>query len=143
MIHAENLVAEQINTMVKESAISALKDLKNSILRYTQAIERLKVDPEEKRAVLDKYRNLDSQYRFAIPAFFQVGHFEIQLLSAYVQATNLHLLHMRDAVMFGLAIVIKGVLRCVQENTGTYGLYLLLILLFAKLIWHRRWLYAL
>nr|AIW52616.1 Cry1Ha-like protein [Bacillus thuringiensis] len=99
----EQLIDQRIETHVRNQAISRLEGLGDSYEVYIEALREWEASPNNEalqQDVRNRFSNTDNALITAIPILREQG-FEIPLLSVYVQAANLHLSLLRDAVYFG------------------------------------------
>ncbi|WP_353052927.1 insecticidal delta-endotoxin Cry8Ea1 family protein [Bacillus thuringiensis] len=102
--NVENLIDQKIDANTKRDGIAALNGLKALINDFTNALNLLKQNPTNeglKENVRTKYSILDAQFIFNINGLFSKPGSQTLLLTTYVEAANLHLLFIRDAVKFG------------------------------------------
>lgn len=99
----EQLIDQRIETHVRNQAISRLEGLGDSYEVYIEALREWEASPNNEslqQDVRNRFSNTDNALINAIPILREQG-FEIPLLTTYVQAANLHLSLLRDAVYFG------------------------------------------
>ncbi|PEV15978.1 hypothetical protein CN950_17415 [Bacillus cereus] len=100
MAAAEQMMDQKISNTVKETAIAQLKALHQDLLVFQQALDNLKnnQNPNDE----DKLKS-EVQTKFGIVhtffvnniAQFTISGYEVELLSTYAQAANLHLMFLR------------------------------------------------
>ncbi|AMR88562.1 MULTISPECIES: insecticidal delta-endotoxin Cry8Ea1 family protein [Bacillus cereus group] len=99
----EQLIDQRIEAHVRNQAISRLEGLGDSYEVYIESLREWEASPNNEslqQDVRNRFSNTDNALITAIPILREQG-FEIPLLTVYVQAANLHLSLLRDAVYFG------------------------------------------
>ncbi|XLP25897.1 insecticidal delta-endotoxin Cry8Ea1 family protein (plasmid) [Bacillus toyonensis] len=103
MLAAEELVNQAITDAVRSKALAELKGVHNTILLYKQAAEDWQNNPSDlalQERVRTQFRATNTVIAFAMPSFAVAGY-EVPLLSVCTQAADLHLLLLRETVLFG------------------------------------------
>ncbi|QWH75467.1 hypothetical protein EXW59_00900 (plasmid) [Bacillus mycoides] len=103
MNHVQALIKRELQNFAREQALRQLEGLGGNLNLYKEALAEWEQDcdnPTTKERVRDRFRILDGFFTQYIPVFRITGY-EVQLLSIYAKVTNLHLLLLRDASMFG------------------------------------------
>ncbi|PHG14137.1 hypothetical protein COI63_09085 [Bacillus toyonensis] len=101
---AEQLIQEKIAEYARGAAIAKLIGLKDVMMVYEGAFadwEKNQTDPQKQEAVRNEFRNANDIIVAAMPEF-AIKNYEIQLLTVYAEAANLHLTLLRDASIYGL-----------------------------------------
>ncbi|USP55729.1 Pesticidal crystal protein Cry1Ha (plasmid) [Bacillus thuringiensis] len=99
----EQLIDQRIETVERNRAIQTLIGLSNSYDVYIEALKEWENNPDNSASqerVRNRFRTTDDALITSIP-LLAIPNFEIATLSVYVQAANLHLSLLRDAVFFG------------------------------------------
>ncbi|MEC2969525.1 insecticidal delta-endotoxin Cry8Ea1 family protein, partial [Bacillus cereus] len=103
LLQIEQLIEQRIETLERNRAITTLRGLADSYEIYIEALREWEANPNNAQLREDvriRFANTDDALITAINNF-TLTSFEIPLLSVYVQAANLHLSLLRDAVSFG------------------------------------------
>nr|O66377.2 RecName: Full=Pesticidal crystal protein Cry1Fb; AltName: Full=132 kDa crystal protein; AltName: Full=Crystaline entomocidal protoxin; AltName: Full=Insecticidal delta-endotoxin CryIF(b) [Bacillus thuringiensis serovar morrisoni]AAF21767.1 crystal protein Cry1Fb [Bacillus thuringiensis serovar morrisoni] len=103
LLQIEQLIEQRIETLERNRAITTLRGLADSYEVYLEALREWEENPNNAQLREDvriRFANTDDALITAINNF-TLTSFEIPLLSVYVQAANLHLSLLRDAVSFG------------------------------------------
>ncbi|MED3358754.1 insecticidal delta-endotoxin Cry8Ea1 family protein, partial [Bacillus thuringiensis] len=102
----EALIDRQIREFERVTALSALQGLRINIAQYNTAFnnwntnEETRNNPTLQREVISRFNIADGFFGNSMPSF-RKENYEIQTLSVYAQAANLHLLLLRNAVLYG------------------------------------------
>nr|ADO32760.1 delta-endotoxin [Bacillus thuringiensis] len=103
MTAAEEIADKKIDAQVRANANAELEGVHNAIRLYQDAVCDWKQDPTNaqlKEQLRIQYIATNTVIFSRMPSF-RVRGFEVPLLSTYVQAANLHLIHLKDGVQFG------------------------------------------
>ncbi|MGG5737430.1 insecticidal delta-endotoxin Cry8Ea1 family protein [Bacillus cereus group sp. IBL03679] len=103
MIAVEQLVKQEISAYARGVAIRKLEGLQEALELYTtsaQAWENDKKNPLAQERVRTYFRAVLLDFVGAMPEF-KVAGYEVPMLAMYAQAAELHLLLLRDGVLFG------------------------------------------
>lgn len=102
--HVENLINIRLNELVKSSALSELEGIGRVYQSYVRALNIWEQNKTE-----ENVNNLRTQFiasetyiRGRIQPAFNVRNFEVNLITVYTQASNIHLSILSDAVELGL-----------------------------------------
>ncbi|MBY7115261.1 hypothetical protein ILT06_31160 [Bacillus sp. 17RED48] len=99
----EEHLKRSIDQQVRSYAINTLKGIDNNIKLYSKSFRTWFNDQNDKSALDNLTKNfseLDNLFEASMPHFASDKH-EILLLSIYAQAANLHLLLLRDMLIYG------------------------------------------
>ncbi|EOO22999.1 hypothetical protein ICM_06222 [Bacillus cereus BAG1X2-3] len=103
----EALIDRQIREYERVTALSALQGLRINLAQYNTAFnnwntnEETRNNPALQREVISRFNIADGFFGNSMPSF-RKENYEIQALSVYAQAANLHLLLLRNAVIYGI-----------------------------------------
>nr|AGU13860.1 pesticidal protein [Brevibacillus laterosporus] len=104
MRHVEELINQRIADYARNKALAELTGLGNNLDLYIEALDDWKRNPtsqEAKTRVIDRFRIVDGLFEAYIPSF-AVSGYQVQLLTVYAAAANLHLLLLRDSTIYGI-----------------------------------------
>ncbi|WP_286676729.1 insecticidal delta-endotoxin Cry8Ea1 family protein [Bacillus mycoides] len=93
----------ELQLFAREQALRQLEGLGNNLNLYREAFREWEQDrnnPSTRNRVIDRFRIMDAFLTQYIPVF-RINNYQVQLLSVYAQAANIHLLLLRDATVFG------------------------------------------
>nr|AQX37183.1 Cry protein [Bacillus thuringiensis] len=100
---AEEMINQKIEAFARNQAISRLTGVQDVVSLYQRDAKNFNDYPTSeplKRQVREQFISTNTFVTGSMP-LFAVGGQELPLLTTYVEAANLHLLLLRDAVMFG------------------------------------------
>ncbi|PGO64238.1 hypothetical protein CN980_25430 [Bacillus cereus] len=106
MSATEQLINQAINPIIKSKAIDALRDLHSSLRDYNQALCNLQTNLDSpdveryKEVVRREFNDANDKAKSTIINLESDG-FQIQFLSSYAQAANIHLLLLKDVKQYG------------------------------------------
>nr|AGU13861.1 pesticidal protein [Brevibacillus laterosporus] len=104
MRHVEDLINERIADYARSKALAELAGLGNNLDLYREAFEDWRRNPTSQQAktrVIERFRILDGLFEQYMPSFAVQG-FQVQLLTVYASAANIHLFLLRDSSIYGL-----------------------------------------
>nr|BAD35166.1 Cry protein [Bacillus thuringiensis] len=99
----EELVDQKIETFARDQAIQRLRGIQDVISLYQRDAKNFNDYPTSEpiqRQLLSQFTATNT-FIVGSMSLFRVGRHEVPLLTTFVQAANLHLLLLRDAIMFG------------------------------------------
>ncbi|WP_267378628.1 insecticidal delta-endotoxin Cry8Ea1 family protein [Bacillus sp. GM_Baccil_2] len=102
MNEVEALIDQKIEAYVRSTAISELEGIGDAVDRYYGALAAWENNPNARslEMVLSEYYYAESYTRARIPSL-RKEDYEIPLLATYANATNVHLLLLRDMQIYG------------------------------------------
>ncbi|MEW9576697.1 insecticidal delta-endotoxin Cry8Ea1 family protein [Bacillus toyonensis] len=99
----EALIKKELAERVRQDAILRLEGINDALTRYKEAAENWqenKTDPVLMQEVQTQFVATETFITGSMP-FFRAPGYEINLLPVYLQAADLHLLLLRDVLIFG------------------------------------------
>ncbi|MFY0521509.1 insecticidal delta-endotoxin Cry8Ea1 family protein, partial [Lysinibacillus sp. UGB7] len=101
--HTEELLEKQLSETARENALFELSVIRSQLSSYISAFDFWKANPNNANAVDEvrhRFQSTHSEFVGAIPAFESYGDNTLLLLPVYAQIANLHLLLLREGVIY-------------------------------------------